>query len=379
MFELVDAANSTAVIKVVGVGGGGGNAVQHMLTSSIEGVEFICANTDSQALRNSTAKTVLQLGSNMTKGLGAGADPDIGRQAALEDRDRIMDVLEGSDMVFITAGMGGGTGTGAAPIVAQVAREMGILTVAVVTRPFAFEGNKRAKVADDGIKDLSQFVDSLITIPNEKLLSVLGREVSLLNAFGAANDVLLGAVQGIAELITRPGLINVDFADVRTVMSEMGMAMMGSGKAQGEGRARMAAESAISSPLLEDVNLSGARGILVNITAGMDLAIGEFDEVGNTVKQFASENATVVVGTVIDAEMSGDIRVTIVATGLGVEKKSVEEPVRLVENTVEKVDYRDFDRPTVMRQKNAGEQGHAVDNNDPDYLDIPAFLRRQAD
>lgn len=379
MFELVDAANSTAVIKVVGVGGGGGNAVQHMLTSSIEGVEFICANTDSQALRNSTAKTVLQLGSNMTKGLGAGADPDIGRQAALEDRDRIMDVLEGSDMVFITAGMGGGTGTGAAPIVAQVAREMGILTVAVVTRPFAFEGNKRAKVADDGIKDLSQFVDSLITIPNEKLLSVLGREVSLLNAFGAANDVLLGAVQGIAELITRPGLINVDFADVRTVMSEMGMAMMGSGKAQGEGRARMAAESAISSPLLEDVNLSGARGILVNITAGMDLAIGEFDEVGNTVKQFASENATVVVGTVIDAEMSGDIRVTIVATGLGVEKKSVEEPVRLVENTVEKVDYRDFDRPTVMRQKHAGEQGHAVDNNDPDYLDIPAFLRRQAD
>lgn len=378
MFELVDAANNTAVIKVVGVGGGGGNAVQHMLTSSIEGVEFICANTDSQALKNSTAKTILQLGSNMTKGLGAGADPDIGRQAALEDRDRVMDVLEGSDMVFITAGMGGGTGTGAAPIVAQVAREMGILTVAVVTRPFTFEGNKRAQVADDGIKELSQFVDSLITIPNEKLLSVLGREVSLLNAFGAANDVLLGAVQGIAELITRPGLINVDFADVRTVMSEMGMAMMGSGKAQGEGRAQMAAESAISSPLLEDVNLSGARGILVNITAGMDLAIGEFDEVGNTVKQFASDNATVVVGTVIDPDMSGDIRVTIVATGLGNQPKAVEEPVKLVENTVEKVDYRDFDRPTVMRQKTANEQGLAVDK-DADYLDIPAFLRRQAD
>ncbi|MCG8324410.1 MAG: cell division protein FtsZ [Thiotrichales bacterium] len=378
MFELVDAANNAAVIKVIGVGGGGGNAVQHMLTASIEGVEFVCSNTDSQALKNSTAKTLLQLGCNMTKGLGAGADPDIGRQAALEDRDRIMDVLEGSDMVFITAGMGGGTGTGAAPIVAQVAKEMGILTVAVVTRPFVFEGNKRAQVADEGIKELSQFVDSLITIPNEKLLSVLGREVSLLNAFSAANDVLLGAVQGIAELITRPGLINVDFADVRTVMSEMGMAMMGSGKAQGEDRAKLAAESAISSPLLEDVNLSGARGILVNITAGMDLAIGEFDEVGNTVKQFASDNATVVVGTVIDPEMSGDIRVTIVATGLGNVGKLGNEPVKLVENSGEKVDYRDFDRPTVMRQKNAGEAGLAVDS-EADYLDIPAFLRRQAD
>ncbi len=378
MFELVDAANNTAVIKVIGVGGGGGNAVQHMVTASIEGVDFVCANTDSQALKNSTAKTILQLGSGITKGLGAGADPDIGRQAALEDRDRVMDVLEGSDMVFITAGMGGGTGTGAAPIVAQVAKEMGILTVAVVTRPFGFEGNKRAQVADDGIKELSQFVDSLITIPNEKLLSVLGREVSLLNAFSAANDVLLGAVQGIAELITRPGLINVDFADVRTVMSEMGMAMMGSGKAQGEDRAKMAAESAISSPLLEDVNLSGARGILVNITAGMDLAIGEFDEVGTTVKQFASDNATVVVGTVIDPEMSGDIRVTIVATGLGNLPKTTSEPVKLVENSVEKVDYRDFDRPTVMRQKSAADKALALDT-DADYLDIPAFLRRQAD
>ncbi len=378
MFELVDAANNTAVIKVIGVGGGGGNAVQHMVTASIEGVDFVCANTDSQALKNSTAKTILQLGSGITKGLGAGADPDIGRQAALEDRDRVMDVLEGSDMVFITAGMGGGTGTGAAPIVAQVAKEMGILTVAVVTRPFGFEGNKRAQVADDGIKELSQFVDSLITIPNEKLLSVLGREVSLLNAFSAANDVLLGAVQGIAELITRPGLINVDFSDVRTVMSEMGMAMMGSGKAQGEDRAKMAAESAISSPLLEDVNLSGARGILVNITAGMDLAIGEFDEVGTTVKQFASDNATVVVGTVIDPEMSGDIRVTIVATGLGNLPKITSEPVKLVENSVEKVDYRDFDRPTVMRQKSAADKALALDT-DADYLDIPAFLRRQAD
>ena len=377
MFELVDAANQAAIIKVIGVGGGGGNAVQHMLGGNIEGVEFICANTDSQALKNSGAKTVLQLGSNMTKGLGAGADPEVGRQAALEDRDRLMDVLDGSDMVFITAGMGGGTGTGAAPIVAQVAKEMGILTVAVVTRPFAFEGKKRSAVAEEGIIELSQFVDSLITIPNEKLLSVLGRDVSLLNAFSAANDVLLGAVQGIAELITCPGLINVDFADVRTVMSEMGMAMMGSGKAQGEERAKIAAEAAISSPLLEDVNLSGARGILVNITAGMDLSIGEFDEVGTTIKEFASDNATVVVGTVIDPEMSGDIRVTIVATGLGNLKDDASR-VKLVQNDAINVDYRDLERPTVMRNQSV-EIEEDVAGKDADYLDIPAFLRRQAD
>jgi len=377
MFELVDATNQAAVIKVIGVGGGGGNAVQHMLGANIEGVEFICANTDSQALKNSGAKTVLQLGSNMTKGLGAGADPEVGRQAALEDRDRLMDVLDGSDMIFITAGMGGGTGTGAAPIVAQVAKEMGILTVAVVTRPFAFEGKKRGAVAEEGIVELSQFVDSLITIPNEKLLSVLGRDVSLLNAFSAANDVLLGAVQGIAELITCPGLINVDFADVRTVMSEMGMAMMGSGKAQGEERARIAAEAAISSPLLEDVNLSGARGILVNITAGMDLSIGEFDEVGNTIKEFASENATVVVGTVIDPEMSGDIRVTIVATGLGNLKDDASR-VKLVQNNNLSVDYKDLERPTIMRNQTPETEEDTV-KGDADYLDIPAFLRRQAD
>lgn len=381
MFELVDAENSSAIIKVLGVGGGGGNAVEHMVNANIEGVEFICTNTDAQALKKSSAKTILQIGHNVTKGLGAGADPDIGRQAALEDRDRIMDVLEGSDMVFINAGMGGGTGTGAAPIVAQVAKEMGILTVAVVTRPFSFEGKKRAQIADQGIKELTQFVDSLITIPNEKLLSVLGREISLLNAFGAANDVLLGAVQGIAELITRPGLINVDFADVRTVMSEMGMAMMGSGKAQGEDRARIAAEAAISSPLLEDVNLSGARGILVNITAGMDLSIGEFDEVGNTIKGFSSDNATVVVGTVIDPEMSGEMRVTIVATGLGQAAREESSRVKLVQAANGgTVDYREFDRPTVMRNQ-PHEQKKAGDalENDPDYLDIPAFLRRQAD
>lgn len=380
MFELVDAENSSAVIKVIGVGGGGGNAVEHMVNANIEGVEFICSNTDAQALKKSSAKTILQLGHNVTKGLGAGADPEIGRQAALEDRDRIMDVLEGSDMVFINAGMGGGTGTGAAPIVAQVAKEMGILTVAVVTRPFAFEGKKRAQVADTGIKELTQFVDSLITIPNEKLLTVLGREISLLNAFAAANDVLFGAVQGIAELITRPGLINVDFADVKTVMAEMGMAMMGSGKAQGEDRARTAAEAAISSPLLEDINLSGARGMLVNITAGMDLSIGEFDEVGNTVKQFASENATVVVGTVIDPEMSGEMRVTIVATGLGQAAREDASRVKLVQAAGGTVDYRDFDRPTVMRNQQTEKKDiNSAIEKDPDYLDIPAFLRRQAD
>jgi len=378
MFELVDAANQAAVIKVIGVGGGGGNAVEHMLGAKIEGVEFICANTDAQALRSSTARTILQLGANVTKGLGAGADPGVGRQAALEDRDRIMDVLEGSDMVFITAGMGGGTGTGAAPIVAQVAKEMNILTVAVVTKPFTFEGRKRGTIASDGITELSQYVDSLITIPNEKLLTVLGRDVSLLSAFAAANDVLLGAVQGIAQLITCRGLINVDFADVRTVMSEMGMAMMGSGKAQGEDRAKLAAEAAISSPLLEDINLNGAKGILVNITAGLDLSIGEFDEVGTTIKQFASENATVVVGTVIDPEMSGEMRVTIVATGLGQTGAAESSRIKLVQNAMGHVDYKELERPTVMRQK-SGQGKLETPPDDPDYLDIPAFLRRQAD
>lgn len=382
MFELVDAENNSAVIKVIGVGGGGGNAVDHMVKTNLEGVEFICANTDAQALKKSSAKTILQLGHNVTKGLGAGADPEVGRQSALEDRDRVMDVLEGSDMVFITAGMGGGTGTGATPIVAQVAKEMGILTVAVVTRPFVFEGKKRAQIADQGIKELSQFVDSLITIPNEKLLSVLGREISLLNAFGAANDILLGAVQGIAELITRQGLINVDFADVRTVMSEMGMAMMGTGKAQGQDRAKIAAQAAISSPLLEDINLSGARGLLVNITAGTDMSIGEFEDVGNTVKQYASENATVVVGTVIEPEMNGEMRVTIVATGLGLAAGKEEVArVKLVQAAGGGTDYKEFERPTVIRHQApaAAAKAKPVTESDLDYLDIPAFLRKQAD
>ncbi|MBZ0072659.1 MAG: cell division protein FtsZ [Thiohalobacteraceae bacterium] len=387
MFELMDAYSQNAVIKVMGVGGGGGNAVQHMVAANIEGVDFICANTDAQALQNTHARVALQLGSGMTKGLGAGANPEVGRQAALDDRERIMEVIEGADMLFITAGMGGGTGTGAAPIVAQVAKELGILTVAVVTKPFPFEGRKRMAVAEKGIKELGQYVDSLITIPNEKLLAVLGKSVSLLEAFKSANDVLLGAVQGIAELITRPGLINVDFADVRTVMSEMGMAMMGSGRASGEDRAREAAEAAIASPLLEDVNLMGAAGILVNVTAGMNMSIGEFEEVGNVIKEFASENATVVVGTVIDPDMTDELRVTVVATGLGSQQKAQlpEEPqVKLVERKTDgEPDYRKLDRPTVIRsgQRAVGGDFSTPPNYDSDleYLDIPAFLRRQAD
>ena len=391
MFELMDAYSQNAVIKVVGVGGGGGNAVNHMLSASIEGVDFICANTDAQALKNSEVTTLLQLGTNITKGLGAGASPEVGREAALEDRERIHEALQGSDMVFITAGMGGGTGTGAAPVVAEVAKDLGILTVAVVTKPFPFEGTKRMAVANQGIEELGQFVDSLITIPNEKLLAVLGKEMSLLNAFKAANDVLLGAVQGIAELITCPGLINVDFADVRTVMSEMGVAMMGSGSARGESRARDAAEEAIRSPLLEDVNLSGAKGILVNITAGLDLSIGEFDEVGSTVKEFACDDATVVVGTVIDSEMSEELRVTVVATGLGNSSQEPQathvqevESVRLVNSDIVDpgpADYRDMDSPTVIRRDRQTAKSYvdAAQQKDMDYLDIPAFLRRQAD
>lgn len=380
MFELMDAHSSSAVIKVIGVGGGGGNAVAHMVDTGIEGVDFICANTDSQALKGAHARTSLQIGCNITKGLGAGADPDIGRQAAMEDRDRILEVVEGADMLFITAGMGGGTGTGAAPIVAQVAKELGILTVAIVTKPFQMEGSKRMQIAEHGIGELGKYVDSLITIPNEKLLTVLGGETTLLDAFRSANEVLQGAVQGIAELITRPGLINVDFADVRTVMSEMGMAMMGSGTASGEDRAREAAEAAASSPLLEDINLAGANGILVNVTAGMDLSIGEFQEVGNTVKEYASPDATVVIGTVIDPEMTDRIRVTVVATGLGQQAANAESPMRIVRRPAAQAEpnYQTLDKPTVQRQRAVGDglEGNGLQE---ELLDIPAFLRRQAD
>jgi cell division protein FtsZ len=404
MFELMDAYSQNAVIKVIGVGGGGGNAVAHMVTSGIEGVEFLCINTDAQALKHSKVKTALQIGCNITKGLGAGADPEVGRQAAMEDRDRIIEMIEGCDMLFITAGMGGGTGTGAAPVVAQVAKELGILTVAVVTRPFEMEGGKRTLVANHGLAELGKYVDSLITIPNQKLLTVLGAKTTLLDAFKSANHVLQGAVQGIAELITRPGLINVDFADVRTVMSETGMAMMGSGVARGEHRAKEAAEMAVSSPLLEDINLSGAHGILVNVTAGMDLSIGEFQEVGNIVKQFASDDATVVVGTVIDPELSDEMRVTVVATGLGrpevahgrapfgrevptLQKAApqaraeaaAEPPMRVVpRRPLTAADYAALDKPAVQRQRAVGD-GLRGDAEAEDVLDIPAFLRRQAD
>ncbi len=388
MFELIESQQDNAVIKVVGVGGGGGNAVEHMLAENIDGVEFICANTDAQALRNSQAKILIQLGDELTKGLGAGANPQIGREAAEEDRERIKDILRGSDMIFITAGMGGGTGTGAAPVFAQIAKELGILTVAVVTKPFSFEGKQRALAADEGIRRLAEHVDSLITIPNNKLLSVLGKNISLLNAFKAANNVLLGAVKGISDLITRPGLINVDFADVRTVMSEMGMAMMGTGTASGEQRARQAAEAAIASPLLEDVNFSGARGILVNITAGPDMSIGEFEEVGDVVKEFISDDATVVVGTVIDPCMTDELRVTVIVTGLGdvrsrqAQQQPASGKARLMESRRldGSLDYQQLERPAVIRKQASASIPVKQSNDaipDVDYLDIPAFLRRQ--
>ena len=389
MFELMDTTSDRAIIKVMGVGGGGGNAVEHMANSSLDGVDFICANTDAQALANSSARTVLQIGNEITKGLGAGANPTVGREAAIEDRERIMEAIAGTDMLFITAGMGGGTGTGAAPIVAELAKEMGILTVAVVTKPFPWEGPRRMGQAEEGINELREYVDSLITIPNEKLQAVLGKGTTLLDAFKEANNVLLNAVQGIAELITRPGLINVDFADVRTVMSEMGMAMMGTGSATGEDRATDAAERAISSPLLEDVDLSGARGILVNVTAGMDMSIGEFEEVGNSIKSFAADNATVVVGTVIDPDMSGEMRVTVVATGIGsaVAVKEEKPGIKLVKPEQEKAqsihtidDTAIVEEELIVTQKVSGDEyASSSESEDLKYLDIPAFLRRQND
>ncbi len=396
MFEIMDTHSDEAVIKVIGVGGGGGNAVEHMVKHNIEGVEFVATNTDAQALRKSSAGSTIQLGRDVTKGLGAGANPEIGRLSAEEDKENIRAAIKGSDMIFIAAGMGGGTGTGAAPVVAEVAREEGILTVAVVTKPFPFEGKKRMAYADQGIEMLGKHVDSLITIPNEKLLKVLGRGTSLLDAFAAANNVLLGAVQGIAELITRPGLINVDFADVKTVMSEMGNAMMGTGVASGEDRAEEAAEAAVASPLLEDIDLAGARGVLVNITAGMDMSIEEFETVGNHVKAYASDNATVVVGAVIDPEMSDELRVTVVATGIGAEKKP---DIQLVPNTkamtrTEEVKVEPKVQETVIPEVTVQTSSAAPAVNEApaqqaaatpaakselDYLDIPAFLRKQAD
>ncbi len=385
-YELVDACNENAVIRVIGIGGGGGNAVNHMVDSSIDGVQFICANTDAQALRRLSVDTVVQIGVELTKGLGAGTRPEIGKQAAEENTDRLKEVIDGADMVFLTAGMGGGTGTGAISVIAQIAKDLGVLTVAVVTKPFEFEGKKKIAVAEEGIKELEQYVDSLIIIPNQKLLPVLGNNLSLMNAFKAANDVLLDAVQGITELITHPGLINVDFADVETVMTNMGAAIMGSGSSSGENRAREAAEKAIACPLLEDISLQGAKGILVNISAA-DMDLTEFNEVGNIMHSFASDDADMKIGTAINPDMGDEIKVTVVATGMGDTAKAQEAPVRLVQKAaVGDVNYDALDKPTVIRnnkpetkEKRFGVQPKKDGDVDMDYLDIPAFLRRQAD
>ncbi|EUJ11440.1 cell division protein FtsZ [Methylophilaceae bacterium 11] len=388
MFEIMERDSQEAVIKVIGVGGCGGNAVEHMMTKNVSGVEFICANTDMQALKKSHAKTVLQIGQDITKGLGAGAKPEIGREAALEDRDRIAEIIDGADMLFITAGMGGGTGTGAAPIIAEVAKEMGILTVAVVTKPFAFEG-KRTKVAADGLEELSQHVDSLIVIPNEKLMEVLGEDVPFLEAFRAANDVLHNAVSGIAEIINCPGLVNVDFADVRTVMSEMGMAMMGSAEASGPDRARIAAEQAVASPLLEDVNLANARGVLVNISASTNFKMKEYYDVMNTIKAFTAEDATVIVGNVMDENMGDKLRVTMVATGLnGAVARRQQKPELKVMTTVRDGTTNqpiyvgmetEEEAPAVFTSNNRRAQVEAMKMSGVEEYDIPAFLRKQAD
>src|SRR5688572_8814433 len=392
MFEIIDQdPNDGAIIKVIGVGGCGGNAVEHMIRRGLAGVDFICANTDAQALKRSTASTQLQLGSALTRGLGAGAKPEIGRDAAMEDRDRIAEMIDGADMLFITAGMGGGTGTGAAPVIADIAKQLNILTVAVVTRPFSFEA-KRTRVAQAGVEELGKKVDSLIIIPNDKLMQVLGEDIGVLEAYAAANDVLHGAVAGIAEVINNPGLVNVDFADVRTVMGEVGMAMMGSSTAAGADRARLAAQQAVKSPLLEDVNLLGARGVLVNITASAGLKMKEYHEVMNTIKEFTAEDAMVIVGTVIDDGMEDRLRVTMVATGLGgptngrqrTPNIQLVEPVVMRNGTdgtsvkVDRINYDDLDQPAVVRRGRAASTGHmpahAYDTND-----IPAFLRKQAD
>ncbi len=388
MFEIMEKDSQEAVIKVIGVGGCGGNAIEHMITKNLSGVEFICTNTDMQALKKSSAKTILQIGSEITKGLGAGAKPEVGREAALEDRDRIAETIEGADMLFITAGMGGGTGTGAGPIIAEVAKEMGILTVAVVTKPFAFEG-KRSKVATDGLEELSQYVDSLIVIPNEKLMEVLGEEVPFLEAFRAANDVLHNAVSGIAEIINCPGLVNVDFADVRTVMSEMGMAMMGSAEASGPERARIAAEQAVASPLLEDVNLANARGVLINITASSSFKMKEYYDVMNTIKEFTAEDATVIVGNVMDENMGDRLRVTMVATGLNgaIPRRQQKPELRVMTTVMNGTNNQPMfvggeiedETPAVFSQNNRRAQVEAMKMSGVEEYDIPAFLRKQAD
>jgi len=436
MFQYDTKDTQAAVIKVMGIGGGGGNAVDHMMNANIQGVEYICANTDAQVLSKMGAKNTIQLGSEITKGLGAGTNPDIGRQAAQEDRDHIQQVISGADMLFLTAGMGGGTGTGAIPVIASIAKDLGVLTVAVVTKPFPFEGGKRKKVAEDGLVELRQHVDSVIVVPNEKLLTNLPENVSVLQAFKAANDVLKNSVQGIAEIITNPGLINVDFADVRSVMSEMGQAMMGTGSAHGENRAADAARLATESPLLDDINLKGARGILCNITAGSDLSMREFETVGDVISSISSTEANVVMGTSINNEMEGEIRVTVVASGL--EDERARKPMRVVRSSDGRKSadavpapgtaraaggFNQYDKPAVdrasarkvssMRSKDLTEKQSSQDrpgdrrpvergsretsrrervstpapsydnssssDGEMTYLDLPTFLRRQAD
>ena len=387
MFEIMEVPSQEAVLKVIGVGGCGGNAVDHMIANGVKGVEFICANTDMQALRRTQARTQLQLGANVTKGLGAGANPEVGRQAALEDRERIVELLRGADMLFLTAGMGGGTGTGAAPVVAEIARELGILTVAVVTKPFAFEG-KRQRIAQEGLDGLAQLVNSLIVVPNDKLMQVLGNQVTLDEAFRAANEVLHGAVSGIAEIISCEGMINVDFADVKTVMSETGMAMMGSAKAAGTDRARMAAEQAVACPLLEDIDIANARGVLVNISASKSLfQLQEMYDVMDVIKAFAAESATVIAGTVYEDELEDNLRVTIVATGLGKSTTRTQlKPLTVVMQATGTdgasasgaVNYEELDQPAVMR-RNRSQTIEAMQKSGVEMLDIPAFLRKQAD
>ncbi len=383
MFQLIDQAAEGAKIKVVGIGGGGGNAVAHMRTQAMDGVQFICVNTDAQALSDITLSEALHIGRETTNGLGAGANPEVGRAAAQESRAAIAEQLAGADMVFITAGMGGGTGTGAAPVLAEVARELGALTVAVVTKPFKFEGKSRMRIADQGISELKEAVDSLIIIPNEKLMSALGSKVTLIKAFAEANNVLKGAVEGISDLITRPGMINVDFADVRTVMTEMGMSMMGTGRALGDERARIATEQAVQSPLLEGVDLKGAKGVLVNVAAGKDLSLGEFSEVGDLVAEYAAEDATIVVGTVVDETLGDEIKVTVVATGLSSTQQSViPEPVLVVENREPKakLDINTFELPEILKRTNLEALLDKPEPEDPyadlDYLDVPTYLRR---
>ena len=379
-WEIVEESTGNASIKVVGVGGGGGNAVQHMVDVGIEGANFISVNTDKQALDKNGAGTKLVLGMEITDGLGAGANPQVGREAALEDRDKLREMLKGTDMVFVTAGMGGGTGTGAAPIVAQVAKELGILTVAVVTKPFELEGSKRMKIAQEGIKELIEEVDSLITIPNQKLLEVLGEDCSMLEAFKQANDVLAGAVRGISDIIIKPGLINVDFADVKTVMSEKGTAMMGTGTASGPDRARIAAEHAVASKLLEDISLQDAKGVLVNITAGPELSLGEIKAVGDCISDFASEEAIIVTGTVLDDTKGNDLIVTVIATGLSSSLQTISKPSRHVNMLNERKPLPLSDAARKMLENPPKVEKIEEKNKDEEgYLDIPSFVRTQLD